>query len=290
MTDRPRITPFEATLGASVEGIDLSRLDDATWATIAEAFLEHALLVFPDQHLDDAAQLSFARRFGPIERIVDGVDTIVISNRFRDGRPLGPDHYSSQIQRGNEGWHTDSSYMPLAAKASILSASVVPSVGGGTEWADMRAAHDALDATTLERITGLSAHHSIHHSQAQIGHDVRVGEGYGFHDDGAPLRPLVKVHPETGRPSLFIGRHAHAIPGRSAEASRLLLDELLDAACRPPRTHEHRWSPGDIAVWDNRCVLHRARPYDREEPRVMHHTRVAGDPATELAPTSATVR
>ena len=139
-------------------------------------------------------------------------------------------------------------------------------------------------------VAELSAHHSIYHSQAQIGHEVEAGAGYGFHDAGAPLRPLVKVHPARGRPALFIGRHAHAIPGGSADASAALLDRLLAEACRPPRTYEHRWVPGDVVVWDNRCVLHRARPYDRAEPRTMHHTRVAGDPATELAPTSSSVR
>ncbi|MEO1061829.1 MAG: TauD/TfdA family dioxygenase, partial [Actinomycetota bacterium] len=210
--------------------------------------------------------------------------------RFRDGTPLGADHYSSRIQQGNEGWHTDSSYMPLAAKASVLSAQVVPATGGGTEWADMRAAYDALDPAARDEIAGLSAHHSIYHSQAQIGHEVEAGAGYGFHEDGAPLRPLVKVHPETGRPALFIGRHAHAIPGLSAEESASLLGRLLADACRPPRTYEHRWEPGDVVVWDNRCVLHRARPYDRAEPRTMHHTRVSGDPVSELAPTSSTVR
>ncbi len=290
MSDGPRITPLDATLGAVVEDVALGTLDDATWAVLEAAFLEHALLIFPGQHLSDDEQAAFARRFGPIERIVQGADTIPITNRFRDGTPLAPDHYSSQIQRGNEGWHTDSSYMPLAAKASVLSARVVPSTGGGTQWADMRAAYEALDDATRERIADLSAHHSIYHSQAQIGHVVEPGAGYGFHEDGAPLRPLVKVHPETGRPALFIGRHAHAIPGLSADESTALLGELLDQACRPPRLHEHRWVPGDVVVWDNRCLLHRARPYDRTEARTMHHTRVAGDPATELAPTSATVR
>ena len=290
MSDGPRITPIDATLGAVIEGVTLGALDDEHWAVIEAAFLDRALLVFPGQHLSDDEQVAFARRFGPIERIVGGADTIPISNRFRDGTPLAADHYSSQIQRGNEGWHTDSSYMPLAAKASVLSARVVPSIGGGTEWADMRAAYDALDDATRERIADLSAHHSIYHSQAQIGHEVEVGAGYGFHEDGAPLRPLVKIHPETGRPALFIGRHAHAIPGRSADESAALLDDLLSQACRPPRTYEHRWVPGDVVVWDNRCVLHRARPYDRAEARTMHHTRVSGDPATELAPTSATVR
>ena len=180
--------------------------------------------------------------------------------------------------------------MPLAAKASVLSAQVVPAADGETEWADMRAAYDALDEATRRRIAGLSAHHSLYHSQAQIGHVVQTGAGYGFHTKGAPLRPLVKIHPVTGRPALFIGRHAHAIPGLDEAESEKLLSDLVDFACRPPRTYAHRWQPGDVVIWDNRCVLHRARPYDYRQPRVMRHTRVAGDPATELAPTDRDVR
>jgi alpha-ketoglutarate-dependent taurine dioxygenase len=167
----------------------------------------------------------------------------------------------------------------------VLSAQVVPSAAGETEWADMRAAYDALDEATRRRIAGLSAHHSLYHSQAKIGHVVQPGTAYGFHTKGAPLRPLVKIHPVTSRPALFIGRHAHAIPGLDETESEKLLSDLVDFACRPPRTYAHRWRPGDVVIWDNRCVLHRARPYDYSEARVMRHTRVAGDPATELAPT-----
>ena len=198
---------------------------------------------------------------------------------------MAADEHRFKSLRGNEGWHTDSSYMPLAAKASVLSAQVVPSAAGETEWADMRAAYDALDEAARRRIAGLSAYHSLYHSQAKIGHVVQTGAGYGYHTKGTPLRPLVKVHPVTGRPALFIGRHAYGIPGLDEAESEKLLSDLLDFACRPPRTYAHRWRPGDVVIWDNRCVLHRARPYDYREVRVMRHTRVAGDPATELAPT-----
>ncbi len=97
----------------------------------------------------------------------------------------------------------------------------------------------------------------------------------------APLRPLIKIHPVTGRPALYIGRHAYGIPGLSEDESKKLLQELLDFACQPPRVLEHEWKSGDLVVWDNRRVLHRARPYDHAEPRAMRHTRIAGDPATE---------
>lgn len=247
---------------------------------------EFAVLIFPGQHLSAEAQVEFASRFGAIEHLVADKTIVPISNRKDDGTLYEEEEHRSKVLRGNEGWHTDSSYMQLAAKASVLSAHVVPSWGGQTAWADMRAAYDALDATAKARIANLSAYHSLYYSQSRIGHVAKVGAGYGFHDESPPLRPLVKVHPATGRPSLFIGRHAYGIPGLDPEESEKLLDDLVAFACQPPRTYTHNWQPGDVVIWDNRCVLHRARPYDRQEPRVMMHTRVAGDPATELAAAS----
>ena len=187
-----------------------------------------------------------------------------------------------QVLLGNEGWHTDSSYMPVSAKASLLSAEVVPAAGGETEWADMRAAYDALEPATRTKIADLAAYHSLKHSQQKAGYSDRAGNfTYGLDSDDAPLRPLVKQHPVTGRRALFIGRHAYGIPGLASEESEALLEELLEFACQPPRIWLHEWRPGDLVVWDNRCVLHRARPYDLGSPRTMHHTRIAGDPATE---------
>lgn len=271
------------TLGACVTGVDLRTLTKAEWPVIAQAFAEHALLVFPAQHLDDDAQLSFARRFGEIEVLVEGKTTIAISNRGEQGQPLRDDSVFMQLLRGNEGWHTDSSYMPLAAKASVLSARVVPEAGGETEWADMRAAYDALDVDMQARLERLSAFHSLFYSQSRIGAVAKVGDYYGFNAGDAPRRPLVKVHPETGRRALFIGRHACNIPGMESAESEAFLDALMDFACRAPRVYRHRWQAGDIVVWDNRCLLHRARPYDYHEPRVMMHTRIRGNPDTESA-------
>jgi len=277
------ITPTGATLGATVTGVDLTNLDDAGWAAIERAFLAHAVLIFPGQHLSDAAQIGFGRRFGAIEQLVADREIVSISNQRADGTLLKDDEYGMQLMRGNEGWHTDSSYMSLAAKASVLSAHVVPSAGGQTEWADMRAAYDALDEVTKARIAELSAYHSLYYSQGRIGHKGTVGSSYGFHTDDPPLRPLVKVHPITGRKSLFLGRHAYGIPGLAPEESDKLFDGLVTFACQAPHTYSHAWQPGDVVVWDNRCVLHRARPFAHREPRVMKHTRVAGEPASELA-------
>ena len=232
----PRVTPIAATLGAVVTDLELARMDVSTWKTVEAAFHQHAVLVFPGQHLTEEQQIAFANRFGEIELLAPDPEqkAVAISNQKPDGTVLGTDEHRFKSLRGNEGWHTDSSYMPLAAKASVLSAQVVPAADGETEWADMRAAYDALDESTRRRIAGLSAHHSLYHSQAQIGHVVQTGAGYGFHTKGAPLRPLVKIHPVTGRPALFIGRHAHAIPGLDEAESEKLLSDLVDFACRPP--------------------------------------------------------
>jgi alpha-ketoglutarate-dependent taurine dioxygenase len=276
------ISRLDATLGAVVRGVKLTSLGDAEWRAIESAFHEHALLIFPGQHLSADDQAAFAKRFGAIEHIAKDRETVPISNKRADGSLLSDDDPGMKIMLGNEGWHTDSSYMPVSAKASVLSAHVVPSRGGQTEWADMRAAYAALDDATRARIAALSAYHSIHYSQSRIG----FGEGYagyGANVEKPPLRPLVKRHPVTTCPALYIGRHAYGIPGLAPGESTRLLDELLAFACQPPRTVEHAWTPGDVVIWDNRCVLHRARPYDHREARVMHHTRIAGDPKTEAA-------
>ena len=275
-----QINPLDTTLGAVVTGVRLADLADANWDEIERAFHTHAVLIFPGQHLSSAEQVAFARRFGDIEVLAEGYDAVPISTVDRTGEVMDPNHPVMQVVRGNQYWHTDSTYMPVSAKASVLSAKVVTTAGGETEWADMRAAYDALDDDTSARINNLCAYHSIAYSQAKAGFDSTVG--YGM-DEAAQLRPLLKVHPVTGRPALFIGRHAHAVPGLARDESDALLDQLLHDACQPPRVYRHCWEPGDIVVWDNRCVLHRACEWDLAEPRVMRHTRIAGDPATESA-------
>lgn len=275
-----RVDRLDATLGATITDIDLAALSDGGWAEIHAAFLDHALLIFPGQHLSDDDQGALARRFGALERaLMQDRPVVTISNQRADGSVVEPDHLALRVMRGNEGWHTDSSYMPVSAKASVLSCVTPAGDGGGTGWADMRAAYAALDAATRERIADLAAHHSLVYSQAQAGEEQKTG--YGIDVAEEPLRPVVKEHPETGVPALFVGRHAHDIPGLEADESTALLARLVEEACQPPRVYEHTWSAGDVAVWDNRCVLHRARPFDYRQPRVMRHTRVAGDPTTE---------
>jgi alpha-ketoglutarate-dependent taurine dioxygenase len=282
----------DATLGAVISDIDLATLTDSQWRQVHAAFLQYGVLVFPEQHLDATAQGRFAARFGALEHLSPRGETptFPIANIKPDGTLAGPGDEQYRILKGNEGWHTDSTYMPLASKAAMLSAVVLPPSGGETEFADMRAAWDALDPARQTELENLSAYHSLFYSQSRQGFSHRVDHLYGFHDKGAPLRPVVKVHPETGRKSIYTGRHAHGLQGMSAEDSERYLDDLLAWACQPPRVYKHAWSVGDLVVWDNRCLMHRACPYDERHPRHLRGSRVSGDPATELAPTFADSR
>jgi alpha-ketoglutarate-dependent taurine dioxygenase len=163
----------------------------------------------------------------------------------------------------------------------------VPDEGGETEWADLRAAYDALEDAMRARVETLSAYHSLKYSQ------IRNGYAPGREDSQMaalmairqpPLRPLVKIHPETGRKSLNIGRHACSIPGMHPEDSERFLDELIAFACQLPRVWTHAWTEGDCVLWDNRCLAHRVLPWDITKPRDMRHTRLAGHPIAEFAP------
>jgi alpha-ketoglutarate-dependent taurine dioxygenase len=272
------VKPLNASFGATVTEIDLAGLDDPTFAELYGHWLQYALLIFPAQFLARDTQVAFAQRFGDLE-----FEYAPISNLTREGDVRDEDDVI-KILKGNMEWHCDSTYMPVMAKGAVFSAHIVPSLGGETGWADMRAAYAELDAKTRTQVDTLSARHSLQHSQAKVGHnhsEQSQYSGYGFHDGDPPLRPLVKQHPETGVKSLLIGRHAYGIPGMSEAASERLLGRLVTAACGANRTYFHQWSEGDVVVWDNRCLLHRANSWDMTAPRVMYHSRIAGDAQSE---------
>ena len=284
-----KVEPTGTTLGATVTGLRLPELDDAGFAAVHRAWLRHALLIFPGQHLSRAEQVCFARRFGAIEQIGGG-DIVAISNVRADGRVRSykPAEWDDMMKVivGNMAWHADSTYMPVMAKGAVFSAEVVPPEGGETGFADMRAAYDALDDAMRTRVEGMAAHHSLRYSQAKLGHVHSADSaymGYGMDVADVPLRPLVKTHPETGRKSLLIGRHAHAIPGMDPLEAEAFIESLVERACRPPRVHTHHWQAGDVVLWDNRCLLHRAMPWDLAQPRVMWHSRLAGDATADAA-------
>ncbi|MCZ6889452.1 MAG: TauD/TfdA family dioxygenase [Gammaproteobacteria bacterium] len=274
------IVPSGATLGATVRGIHLDRpLDPAEFDLILSAWHAHGVLVFPDQHLTDAQHLAFTRRFGHLEfGLRRSVSTGLgrLTNVTKEGDIAAPSSLQARFLLGNTYWHTDSSYKRVGAKASLLAARVVPGQGGETEWADMRAAYDVLDDSMQAWLEEKVAVHSYVFSHTPFG-----GLEILNAEDLARLPPVehlvIKTHPETGRRNLFVGRHASHILGEDLETSRALLRKLTDDACQPPRIWKYRWREGDIAIWDNRCVLHRGHRWPDDQPRTMVRTTVAGD-------------
>lgn len=277
-----RFEPLDACFGAVVTGFDLRLLSESTVPSMNEAWLEFGLLVFPGQHLDRSEQDNAARHFGDLE-----FTATALTNVRRDGSVRAdPLHSLNKSLKGNERWHHDSTYMPVQAKGALFTAEVVTTSGGATGFADMRAAYDALETSLRTKLDRLAAHHSRRRGMERAGlvvsdDDAGAHALYGFTDDNPPLRPIVKVHPETGRPNLLIGQHAVGIVGLTTDESELLLDQLNDAACAPEFTYHHQWTVGDAALWDNRRLMHRATAHDLSEPRRMWHTRIAGDPSTE---------
>jgi alpha-ketoglutarate-dependent taurine dioxygenase len=279
------IEPLDATFGAIIRGLELRSLDELTWEALHEAWVEYALLIFPGQFLTRDEQNDFARRFGELE-----FPCAPITNMGKNGEIHSePRDDVVMALRGNEGWHHDSTYMPVQAKGAVFSAEIIPSWGAETGFADMRAAYEALDDETRTKIADLCAYHSIWYSQGRLGYlpnnkNAKGGyDQYGYRDGEPSLRPLVKIHPDTGRPNLLIGRHAHHIVGWDPQESEKFLDSLNEFAAQGERTYHHRWEVGDAVVWDNRRLMHRATPYDMTEPRRMWHTRIAGERESELA-------
>ncbi|MCH2350504.1 MAG: TauD/TfdA family dioxygenase [Pseudomonadales bacterium] len=282
---KPNISPVpNKTFGAVITDVDLKNLTTDDFALIKQNFLKFGFLVFPRQFLSDQENIAFGERFGKLEF---GASPMSNQAKMEDGTYGKVFDIESQRMRtnvGNEAWHTDSTYWPISSKCAMLSAIVVPKEGGETQLADMRAGYAALDEATKSQIAHLSAYHSTEFSQANdVGNFPPREEGSIYHGE-AYLRPLVKTHPETGVKNLFVGRHAFGIPGLERDESRELLQQLVQfVISAEERVYTHQWEVGDTLIWDNRALLHRARPYDYGQPRVLTATRVAGDPETELA-------
>lgn len=274
------VEPCDATLGAAVRGVSLGALTDAEFTEVLDTFHSFGVLIFPDQHLTADEQVEFSLRLGSLEAVGPEASPHIkaIANVRNDGSIVSDlTSPSMKVMLGNMGWHSDSSFRTPSSKASVLSCVVAPPAGGETEFADMRAAYDDLDPALRARLDGRLITHSYLYSQGAVG-----GLDANFTSEqranmGPTDKLVFNVHPATGRRSLFIGRHAYRLSGMPDDEALALLDELLGWACQPPRTYLHRWTPGDTVMWDNRCVLHRARPWDYTHARVMQHTRIAGD-------------
>jgi alpha-ketoglutarate-dependent 2,4-dichlorophenoxyacetate dioxygenase len=273
-----------------VSGIDLCEpLARADVAAIEAGMDRYAVLVFHDQKITDEQQMAFSRAFGPLEdarggnitksedkRLQTGMNDV--SNLGRDGQPLARESRERLFNLGNMLWHSDSSFRVIPAKYSLLSARVVNPVGGNTEFADMRAPYDALDAATRSQIEDLICEHSLMYSRGSLGMlDYSDEERAMFR----PVRQrLVRTHPVTGRKSLYLSSHAGAILGMPMPEARILLKDLTEHATQPKFVYVHQWRVWDLVMWDNRQMMHRVRRYDESQPRDMRRTTVAGSVPT----------
>jgi alpha-ketoglutarate-dependent 2,4-dichlorophenoxyacetate dioxygenase len=249
-----RVEPLDATFWAVVRDVVLARASDATIAELTELWLEYALLVFPGQHMTPHEQDEFARCFGDLE-----FTATPLTNIQRDGTLRSTGHDLSKSLRGNERWHHDSTYMPVQAAGAVFTAEIVPDEGGDTEFADMRAAYDALPAATKAQLEGLRVHHSIAHSRQVLGFEFSADEQEAL--KGA-VHPLVRTIPRSRRRSLYLAAHASRIVDWPVPEGRLLLLDLIEHATRPAFVYRHAWRVGDLVIWDNRATMHRATPFD----------------------------
>jgi alpha-ketoglutarate-dependent 2,4-dichlorophenoxyacetate dioxygenase len=290
-----RFRRLHPTFVAEVSPVDLRQVHDAeTLAAIRAGMDEHAVLVFRDQPFTDDQQLAFAQRLDGqlhtktgtaalgLNRL--GNDALVdISNLDEHGDITEPDNRRRVYGLGNRLWHTDASFQDPPGRYSMLSAKVVPPAGADTEYADMRAAYDALPAATKARLEGLRAHHSIAYSRQTLGFEFSPEEAGRL--EGA-VHPLVRTIPRSHRRSLYLASHASRIVDWPVPEGRLLLRELIEHATQPEFVYRHAWAVGDLVIWDNRATMHRARPFDdlshrRELRRV---TTLDVEPAGRLTP------
>ena len=273
-----------------VSGLDLRRpLTKEEAREIEAAMDKYAVLVFHDQDITDEQQMAFALNFGERENPRGGnvtkkedlrLDSRLndVSNLGKDGKPLAKDHRQHLFNLGNCLWHSDSSFRPIPAKFSLLSARVVNPKGGNTEFADMRAAYDALDDETKAEIEDLICEHSLMYSRGSLGFlDYSDEEKQLFKP---VLQRLVRTHPVHRRKSLYLSSHAGVVRGRSVPEGRLLLRDLTEHATQPEFVYAHKWAVHDLVMWDNRQTMHRVRRYDQSQPRDMRRATVAGTQPT----------
>ena len=282
------IRPLHPVFAAEVGGVDCRRpIDRGTVAAIEQAMDEYAVLVFRDQDLTDAEQIGFTRHFGELERYNTpghirnpqdhrlGPGIADFSNLDKSGAVMSAEDRVWFFKLADRLWHSDSSFRPVPAKYSLLSGRIIPSWGANTEFADMRAAYDALDDRTKAEIEDLVCEHSLTYSRQAIGFtELTAAEVEAFR----PVRqPLVRRHPVTGRKSLFLAAHAGAIVGWSIPEARMFLRDLTEHATQREFTYSHLWRRHDLVIWDNRTTMHRARRFDHREVRDVRRTTLAGD-------------
>lgn len=283
------IDPARPDFAGVVSGVNIAAGVSPTEAAAIEAGMDRfAVLVFRGQAINDPQQLAFSQHFGPMETatgdIVQGaerrlsMDINDISNLDKDGKVLARDDRKRLFSLGNMLWHSDSSFKATPAKFSLLSARVIPDHGGNTEFADMRAAWDALDDATKAEIRDLVCDHTQLHSRGVLGFtDFTEEERRRF----APVpQRLVRRHPASGRLSLYLSSHAGTVHGWPVPEARMLLRDLTEHATQREFVYRHTWSQNDLVMWDNRTTMHRARRYPADQVRDLHRTTVADSAPT----------
>ena len=286
------VTPMPGApenFAARVTGIDIrqpARPEEI--AAIEAAIARHGVLVFPGQDISDDQQAEFSRHFGPLEQATGDLTPADkrrismtlndISNLDKDGRVLARDDKRRLFALGNMLWHSDSSFKEAPARYSLLSARKIPGEGGNTEFADMRAAYDALDEKTRREIEDMVTEHSQIYSRGQLGFADFTEEERA---QCVPVRQrLVRRHPISGRKSLFLSAHIGAIEGMPVPEARMLVRDLTEHATQREFVYAHVWQPHDLVMWDNRCTMHRARRYDSTQVRDMRRTTVSDEVST----------
>jgi taurine dioxygenase len=274
------VRPLTPRFGAEITGVTLAdALDDPVFRAIHRAFLRYQVLLFPPQEVPPAAHVRLARCFGEVQIHVmnqyhsDGFPELYrLSNLDEEGRPNG-----KHPDRGTMAWHTDGSWRRVTGHATLIYGEVMPTSGGETHFCDMYGAYEALSPAWKARIATMRAVHNLDFSRNR-----RHGEDPMTEAQRAAVppvdHPVVRTHPETGRKCLFLGDHAESIVGMPYDEGRDLIEELNALAIRPELVYEHRWTPRQLIVWDNRCTLHRATGYDpATQGRVIRRATVLGE-------------
>jgi taurine dioxygenase len=275
------ITPFDAPLGAKVSGLDLSlTLDEHSFSDLYAAWLEHSVLVIPDQSLTELALVEFSQRLGQLELPPasetrargDGGASLpeiwTISNVKVDGVAIGG------LGNFEADWHTDMSYLETPPIASVLYAREIPEVGANTSFADMYAALDSMPAGLRQRLSDIRVQHDSAYTSVGTLRDGATKVGDASEAVGA-IHPAVRTHPETNRQALYMGRRLNAsIQNMPMEQSEGLLDEIWSFCTQRQFVYEHVWQIGDLVMWDNRCTIHRRDAFDSEQRRIMWRTQV----------------
>jgi alpha-ketoglutarate-dependent 2,4-dichlorophenoxyacetate dioxygenase len=268
--------------GFAVElrGVNVAEVitDAAVYSAVRAAFEEHSVLVFRGQKVDDDSQLTFSRCFGPPEVTKigsqgTGTQFVILSTIGEDGKVVPADHRLALRNRANQLWHTDSSFKRIPALTSVLSARIIPALGGETEFVSTRLAFERLEPKLRAKLENTFAWHDYAHSRGRIAPDLASPE------ERAALPPqcwrLVWKNPANGRGALYLASHAYAIEGMEPTAGKKLLDELMAVATAPGTSYVHSWRSGDIVMWDNRATMHRGRPWPAHEARLMVRTTIS---------------